>query len=181
MLYGCEFDLAPYGENGSSRSTVRIIPAHEKYRQKYSAGNPWHGDLRRVQIHSQPPDSRTYSPKVTGVSSAISRFIALRFVLGQTTSLHALIYNIAYPPKCQAFFLAFLQKTGGKFSVFTLHFFVHFDIGISLSQTDACASHFTRGGSPPLELPRAASRRETERLLSLRFTIHIIISMQRPT
>ena len=150
MLYGCEFDLAPYGENVSSRSTVRIIPAHEKYRQKYSAGNPWHGDLRRVQIHSQPPDSRTYSPKVTGVSSAISRFIALRFVLGQTTSLHALIYNIAYPPKCQAFFLAFLQKTGGKFSVFTLHFFVHFDIGITF---------YARRAPPPRAPPRRISKR----------------------
>ena len=178
MLYGCEFDLAPYGENGSSRSTVRIIPAHEKYRQKYSAGNPWHGDLRRVQIHSQPPDSRTYSPKVTGVSSAISRFIALRFVLGQTTSLHALIYNTAHSPKCQAFFLAFLQKTGGKFSVLTSHFFVHFDI---IRSSPGSVDIFLAKPALTHPNPCATPRRETERLPSLRFAIHIIISMQRPT
>ena len=51
----------------SVRLTVRIIPAHEKYRHR-AGTRPWRVDLRSVRI-SQPPDYRTYSPEVTSLRS----------------------------------------------------------------------------------------------------------------
>ena len=127
------------------------------------------------------------------------------FVLGQTTSLHALNYHIAHSPNCQALFLAFLQKFSAKFSILPLHVFVQFDISLGsvpdrklmsliLRKAGSAPSHaptrsntrvgknfFIRGGPSPLELPRAATRNKEEQLSPLLFAIHIIISMQRPT
>jgi len=56
---------------------VRIILTHEKYRRNTAGIQTWRSDLRNVQIPSQPPDHRTYSPEVTEVTLAISRFIAV--------------------------------------------------------------------------------------------------------
>ena len=108
------------------------------------------------------------------------------FVSGQTTSLHALNYHIAHSLKCQALFLAFLQKFSAKFSILPLHVFVQFDISLGSVPDRKLMSLILRkaGSAPshaPLGLPRAATRNKEEQLSPLLFAIHIIISMPRPT
>ena len=63
----------PYGERKFSiRLSVRIIPTHEKYRLKDMLLRPVtdHGvAIYATYRSSQPPDYRTYSPKVTSSRS----------------------------------------------------------------------------------------------------------------
>ncbi len=75
----------PYGESFSIRSPVRIIPAHGKTgAQKYGRSMA-RRSTQRNGYASQPPDFRTYSPKVTSVFRAISRFIAFSARFGHGT------------------------------------------------------------------------------------------------
>ena len=92
----------------SIRLTVRIIPAHEKYRHmmQHPAGTLLAQRSTQRTDSSQPPDYRTYSPKVTSLRSnlPVHRSAASGIVLPSR------LLNIKRKPfKSQEIFLRFLR------------------------------------------------------------------------
>jgi len=89
------------GEESFYRLSVRIIPAHRKYRRKRPVGSNGTAIYAAAGL-PQPPDDRTYSAEVTG-TAAISRIIAC-FEARAGADPQKLVYYTFFFLPCQEHF-----------------------------------------------------------------------------